>query len=124
MDKIRDYFRRYPVSQEVYENGGSLFHTRGSADSYGKAETKRFTRKEVEAAATKETELSEEELAQLAEEKKAAALLKLRGIENLDAITDYQELFKLSQDLGLKTENNKKATLLDALKEAKEQKAE
>lgn len=43
-DKIKDYFKRYPVSREVFENGNILFHTRGAADSYSKGETKKHTR--------------------------------------------------------------------------------
>lgn len=121
MEKIKDYFKRYPSSEEVYENGGQLFHNRGAADSYGKGETKRTTRKEIEASGQSQEKLSEEDLARLAEEKKSKAIARLKEIEDLEAVADYQELFKLSQDLGLKTENNKKPTILEALKKAKEE---
>lgn len=119
MEKIKDYFKRYPVSQEVYENGGILFHTRGAADSYGTGETKRHTRKEAEGAAKTKEAPSSEELARLAEETKSNAIAKLKATEDLNTL-EYQELFKLSQDLGLKTANNKKPTILEALTSEKE----
>lgn len=57
MEKLKDYFSRYPQSNEVFENNGVLFHTRGAADSYGNAsDTKRYTRTEVEALNEKKVE--------------------------------------------------------------------
>ena len=47
MDKIKDYFKRYPNSSEVFECGGLLFHTRGAAESYGKGDVKRYVRERV-----------------------------------------------------------------------------
>lgn len=44
LSPVIDYFERYPHSEECYENGGILFHDRGSADSYGKTETEKYTR--------------------------------------------------------------------------------
>ncbi|MFT4168013.1 MAG: hypothetical protein QM653_02690 [Dysgonomonas sp.] len=119
MEKVKDYFKRYPVSQEVYENGGVLFHTRGAAESYGTGETKRYTRKDAEGATKAKEELSAEEQARLAEEVKNNAIAKLKATEDLNSL-EYQELFKLSQDLGLKTANNKKPTILEALTAEKE----
>lgn len=51
MDKIKDYFKRYPKSKEVFECGGLLFHSRGAAESYGKGEVKRHAREGVTGAA-------------------------------------------------------------------------
>ncbi len=61
MKKVKDYFERYPNSNEVFENGGKLFHTRGAADSFGKGETKRHTRAEVANPAKEKVETSKEE---------------------------------------------------------------
>jgi hypothetical protein len=119
MEKIKDYFKRYPVSQEVYENGGVLFHTRGAADSYGTGETKRYTRKETEGVSKAKDELTAEEQARLAEEAKNTAIAKLKAIEDLNSL-EYPLLFKLSQDLGLKSANNKKPTILEVLTAEKE----
>lgn len=119
MEKLKDYFKRYPTSQEVYENGGQLFHNRGAADSYGKGETKKYTRKEVVVEKAEKKELSAEETARIAQEKKDGAISTLKGIEDLNA-ADYKELFSLFQDLGLKAENNKKPSVIQALTEFKE----
>lgn len=59
MEKIRDYFNRYPVAQEVFENGGILFHTRGAADSYGKTDTTKYTRSQAEASVTEDEKPTE-----------------------------------------------------------------
>lgn len=56
MDKIKDYFDRYPNSEEVFENGGRLFHNSGAADSFAQTETKRYSRTEAEKAVQSETD--------------------------------------------------------------------
>lgn len=43
-EKIESFFRRYPGSTEVHENGGKLFLNKGVADSYAKTETKKYER--------------------------------------------------------------------------------
>ena len=50
MEKIKDYFKRYPLSNEVYECAGVLFHNRGAAESYGKGDVTKHTRESIEAA--------------------------------------------------------------------------
>ena len=56
-EKLKDYFIRYPHNDEVYENNGVLFHSRGAADSFGNAQdTKRYTRTEIEALNEKKVE--------------------------------------------------------------------
>lgn len=52
MSKVNSFFERYPNSNEVFENGGKLFHDRGAADSYGKSETKKYIRESARATDT------------------------------------------------------------------------
>jgi hypothetical protein len=108
MEKLKDYFKRYPVSQEVYENGGQLFHNRGAADSYGKGETKKYTRQSV----------NSEQLAVNSELTKEDAISKLKAMEDLSALS-HDELKSFAKVLDLKTEDNRKATFLKALFEYK-----
>jgi len=69
MEKLKDYFSRYPQSKEVFENSGVLFHTRGAADSFGNAsDTKRYTRNEIEAS--KENEASKDKNVETTKPKK------------------------------------------------------
>lgn len=60
MSQVKSYFERYPNSNEVFENGGKLFHERGAADSYGQSETTRYTRQQVEKEEEAATELKSE----------------------------------------------------------------
>jgi hypothetical protein len=103
-EKIKDYFARYPNSQEVYENGGVLFHERGYADSYGKTETKKYTRQSLSI----KTEIGDKEL----------AVEQLSAIEDL-TLLPYKIAQKLVKDLELKTADNKQETLVQALLEYK-----
>lgn len=102
MEKVKDYFKRYPLSPEVYENGGVLFHNRGAADSHGAEETKKYTRKQVCAKA--EVVVTSNELTIEAD---------------LDSLK-YDDLKKLAASLSLSVEDSKKETLLKALTEFKE----
>lgn len=108
MEKLKDYFKRYPTSQEVYENGGQLFHNRGAADSYGKGETKKYTRKEVTASD-----------AGVKPETKEAVILKIKETEDLTSLP-YDELKVWAKILELKPESNSKENVLKALSEFKE----
>lgn len=56
---LEDYFKRFETSKEVYENGGKLFHDRGSADSYGKTETAKYTRSQLTKVETLDSEEKE-----------------------------------------------------------------
>lgn len=106
MEKLKDYFKRYPTSQEVYENGGQLFHNRGAADSYGKGETKKYTRKEVAASDAGVPETKE------------AVILKIKETEDFTTIP-YDELKVWAKILELKPESNSKENVLKALSEYK-----
>lgn len=112
MEKIKDYFKRYPNSEEVYENGGKLFHKRGAAESYGKTETKKYTRKEAAASPN-----SSEGGSDGASEKETATIL-LNATEDIAAL-DYNMLKKLAKHLGLSVADQKSETLIAALEEFK-----
>lgn len=103
MEKINDYFKRYPTSEEVYENGGLLFHNRGAADSYGQGETNRHTRKQ---SAVNE-ELSKND-----------AMANLKAVEDLSALS-YDALKSFTKILELKPESNSKENILKVLSEYK-----
>lgn len=124
-EKIKDYFKRYPNSKEVFENGGHLFHTRGAADSFGKGETKKYPRPSVKSTTAESENLDDSEADRLAQEVakkaqlKAEAVLKIANTEDLSTIP-YQEQVKLIKALELETENQKGETILKALSEYKE----
>jgi hypothetical protein len=107
MEKIKDYFNRYPNSEEVYENGGVLFHNRGDADSYAKGDTKKYTRKEAEATKAA-PELTKEQIVET-----------VKTVEDLSAVPyETQKLY--AKVLGLTLANKKAETLLAALVAFKE----
>lgn len=89
MEKIKDYFDRYPQSQEVFENEGVLFHTRGAAESYGTGEYTRHTRKQVDAAAKGEAADGEKSASDLDETETATvAATEPAKEEDVDAEAD------------------------------------
>jgi hypothetical protein len=98
MEKIKDYFKRFPQSDECYETEGRLFHTKGAAMSFGE-KIKKWTRAEAE------------------KEKEAATDIKVDFVDiDLTGLAQ-KDLKKYADEFGLKTENNKKETLLAALLE-------
>lgn len=120
--KIKSYFERYPKNDEVFENGGVLFHTKGAADSFGKSETKKYTRAELTAETSEvpEVELTEEQkqAAKEAAEKEAAELvkaeaekLKTADIEKMD----YNEMKRLVTLFKLAADDQKKETYIALL---------
>jgi phosphoribosylaminoimidazole carboxylase (NCAIR synthetase) len=118
-EKIKDYFTRYPHNDEVYENQGVLFHTRGAADSFGNAkDTVRHTRSKI----TTITQLNDNSVVQnpdnAVEVAKASAiqLLKTTDIETIE----YNALKSIVKDLQLVTLNQKAETLRIALQEYKQ----
>lgn len=111
MEKIRDYFKRYPNSTEVFENGGKLFHTRGAADSFGKGETKRYTREQTK----DEKPLDGAE----SSETKEMVILKIKETEDFSTIP-YFVLKAWAKTIDLKTEDNKNETLVKAFVAFKE----
>jgi len=111
MDKIKDYFKRYPKSEEVFENSGKLFHTRGSADSFGKGETKRYTREQIE----KERPLG----GPATEKQKEAVILKIKEIADFSAVP-FEQLKVWAKIIELNMADNKKDTLLKAFAGFKE----
>lgn len=116
MEKLKDYFTRYPHNNEVYENGGILFHTRGAADSYGKTVTKMYTRREVmtPAPATGDKTEAGNELKKVNENEKAdiEKRLKETDIETLS----YEDMKEFVSVLGIETPDKKKETLIQGLK--------
>lgn len=119
MEKLKDYFKRYPASQEVYENGGQLFHTRGAADSYGKGQTKKYTRKEVcseQQAVNSQQASTDDNPVDEALILAATAKLKEADISTLS----YQEQANMVNTLGLDVADKKAETMLKALTEYKE----
>ena len=121
-EKIKDYFTRYPHNDEVYENQGVLFHTRGAADSFGSAkDTLRHTRSKI-TAITEITQLNHNSVVQnsdnTVEVSKASAiqLLKTTDIETIE----YSALKSIVKDLQLVTLNQKAETLRIALQEYKQ----
>jgi len=111
MEKIKDYFERYPNNNEVFECGGKLFHTRGAAQSYGKGEITRYTREQVE----KEKHLG----GPVSEKTKESVILKIKETDDFSALP-YEELKIWAKIVELKTADNKKETLLKAFAEFKE----
>ncbi|MDR2557037.1 MAG: hypothetical protein LBC49_04910 [Bacteroidales bacterium] len=96
MEKIKDYFKRFPQSDECYEVDGRLFHTHGAAISFG-SDVKKWTRAEVEKEIPSENKVDFLDV-------------------DLNSLTQ-RDLKKYADEFGLKTENNKKETLLPALLE-------
>lgn len=94
--KIKDYFKRYPRNNEVYECGGVLFHTSGAAQSYGRGEVKKHVRGESECD----------------EEPK-----KVESTEETETELTYKDLLAKCNELGIETADKKKGTLIAALKE-------
>lgn len=110
-EKLKDYFTRYPNSDEVYENDGVLFHNRGAADSFGNAkETVRHTKAKV-MAETILPEGGDDEAAKTA----AIELIKATDVETLD----YNGMKAISKDLQLVKSDKKAETLKAALVEYK-----
>lgn len=108
-EKLKDYFTRYPQSDEVYENNGVLFHTRGAADSYGSAnETVRYTRNQVMASQPMAPEVEQEKAT-------AIELLKTTDVATLD----YKAMKQLVKDLELNASDQKAETLKGILTEFK-----
>lgn len=104
-ERLNDYFKRYPTSKEVFENGGVLFHSRGAADSFGKSETKKYTRK----SSQKETGSDEKE----------AMTLFIRGVEDVSTLK-YENMKVAVKQLGLEVSDEKKETFINALNAFKE----
>ena len=131
MEKIKDYFDRYPQSDEVFENDGVLFHTRGAADSYSKGDTVKYTRAKVMAEAViseQPTVNSEElELQKAADELKAkeeaekdyAVLLETFKAESDVSAIKYEALKVYVKGFAIETADQKKETLIAALTEFK-----
>jgi len=105
MEKIKNYFSRYPNNSEVFENGGKLFHTRGAAHSYNQGDTTRYTREQVEKPANDET--------------KETVTLKVKEIEDFSTIPTKQ-LREWAKTLEIKLANNKNETLFKAFADFKE----
>ncbi|MDR1199053.1 MAG: hypothetical protein LBK94_08615 [Prevotellaceae bacterium] len=100
MEKIKDYFERYPNSNECFEAGGRLFHTHGAAISFG-SDVKKWTRADVK----KETRDDN----------------KVDFVDaDLSSLTQ-KDLKKYADEFGLKTENDKREILLSALTEYQKQ---
>lgn len=95
--QLKDYFERYPNSNECYVNGGVLFHDRGAADSYGQGETRRYTRVDI---CDKEDNIP-------------SSLPPIAEVD-INALS-YDQLKYYVADLGLQPAGNKKADLIDAL---------
>ncbi len=95
--KLKDYFERYPNSNECYENGGVLFHDRGAADSYGQGETRRYTRVDI---GDKEDNIP-------------SSLPPIAEVD-INALS-YEQLKCYMAELELQPAGNKKADLTDAL---------
>lgn len=105
--KVKSYFDRYPLSNEVYEKGGKLFHTKGAADSYPKGdETKKHTRGQI-------TDIVNDKKS---EKEQAVELLK--ATEDI-ATLDYNVMRSLVKGLELTTAGQGKETLIAALTEFK-----
>ena len=125
--KLKSYFERYPKNDEVFENGGILFHNKGAADSFGKSETKGYTRAEVTTPQSPEGEVNDTDNVELTDEQKQAAQgaaelvkaemekLKVADIENMD----YNEMKRLVSLFKLSSDDNKKETLIAVLTEFK-----
>ena len=95
--QLKDYFERYPNSMEVYVNGGVLFHDRGAADSYGRGETKRYTRADI-----------------CSKEDNTPSSLPPIAEVDINALS-YEQLKYYVVKLELPTAGSKKADLIDAL---------
>jgi hypothetical protein len=131
MEKIKDYFDRYPQSDEVFENDGVLFHTRGAADSFSKGDTVKYTRAKVMAEKVDSEELtvdSEElELQKAADELKAkeeaekayAVLLETFKAESDITAIKYEALKGYVKGFALVTSDKKQDTFIAALTEFK-----
>lgn len=110
MEQIKSYFKRYPKSNEVFENGGILFHTKGAADSYGKATTVHYTRNQVEKKESSDAKNNAEFT--------AADFVKGEGVISE---LSFETLKAYAKELELSTIDNKKVTLIAALEEKRNQ---
>lgn len=104
MEQVKSYFKRYPKSNEVFENGGILFHTKGAADSYGKTTTQHYTREQVEKTEENTEIVSANEF--------------LQG-EGIIADLSFETLKAYAKELELSTADNKKVTLIAALEQVR-----
>ena len=99
---LKDYFARYPKSEEVYMTDGLLFHLSGDAKGYGSGIAKRYTRHDIQEA---EASHSPDGLAE-----------QIRsGAVEVDSMS-YEEMKQYAQSLGLRTADQKKTTIAEALK--------
>ncbi|MDR3226054.1 MAG: hypothetical protein LBT56_00080 [Prevotellaceae bacterium] len=97
-EQIQDYFERYPQSDECFEAAGKLFHTQGAAMNFSEKPIKHT--RNMQDGNTSDGNND--------------------GVDFIDidlSTLDQPVLKKYADKFGLKTENNKKATLLDALLE-------
>jgi len=106
MDKIKSYFERYPNSNEVFENGGKLFHNQGAAESFGQGETTKYTREQVEKSA--DGPASKDEI-----------ILQVKEIEDFSTIPTKQ-LREWAKILEIKLATNTNAVLFKAFSDFKE----
>lgn len=121
MEKIKDYFNRYPASDEVFENDGVLFHTEGAAESYGKGETTRYARKSV-----METDTSDVAPEDTGDDETKKTVDLTEDIETVKATEDlsslpYEELKRLVKVFDIKTDDQKKETFINVLTTFKNQ---
>ena len=112
MQKVKDYFKRYPNNSEVFENGGKLFHTRGAADSFGGSETKRYTRPTAPQGGDLENSNDSKEI-------KESVILKIKETDDFSTVP-YEQLKAWVKIIDLNPEDNKKETFLKAFADFKE----
>lgn len=92
--RIKDYFKRYPQNDEVYECGGVLFHTEGAAQSFGGGKVSRYVRQ--------------------GDTKQVQSVVPEGTLPPTSERT-YKELLAECRELGIETADNKKETLIEAL---------
>lgn len=117
-EKIKNYFKRYPHSNEVFEKGGLLFHNKGAAESYPKGELKKHIREQVEISGSRSPVDDEDSKKLQKEQLKKEAIDILKTADDIVAL-DYNLMKKIVKDLELSPADIKKETLITTLTEYK-----
>lgn len=112
MEAIKDYFERYPHSNEVFVNDGVLFHTRGAAESYGKGDVVKHTRPKNPA--------NNEPLSGGGDSLEDAKTAAIETLNSADVeFMEYKDMKAVAKALQLITPDQKTETLKAALIEYK-----
>lgn len=115
--KLKDYFKRYPQSQECYvTSDGKLFHQSGPAQSYAGGLKDNKVARHTSEDYVKQIETSAKVVKGNSEPEGGEVTLENFDLTAQDA---YAKGLELASNLGLELKDKKKATVLEAIAAAK-----